>query len=261
MRKYLQPWFVCCAAVLVLANSGAAFAAGPTGMLNDTGITRCWIEDSSGGPGPEADNGSHPRQDCRYGRDRAVFAGMPKLGGGGNGFDLTKISNDGTVIPETAALGTGAKDWACTLDNVTGLIWEVKTSSGLRSQGHSYTWFNSNGATNGGAAGTSSGGICFSTGRCDTENFVADVNVVGLCGATDWRMPSKKELISILDLGRTNPPIDPSYFHNTPATAFWTASPFASDLRSAWIVFFNIGEAFNVSKGVAYQVRLVRAGK
>ena len=235
-----------------------AYAAG----LNDTGITDCsndTVVDNT--TGVQADNGTHPRQDCRYGRDAAAAAGMPKVGGGGKGFDFSKIANDGTVLSASAALGTGATDWACTKDNVTGLIWEVKTTSGLRSQSHSYTWYNSNAATNGGTVGTVSGGTCNATGRCDTEKFVADVNAAGLCGATDWRMPSKKELISIADLGRSSPAIDPSYFPNTPASYFWSASAYASYSSGAWVVGFNGGDASNGSKGYAYQVRLVRSGQ
>src|ERR1035437_6155284 len=126
--------------VLALALPVAAHAAG----LNDTGITDCsndTVVDNT--TGIEADTGTHPRQDCRYGRDPAAAAGsMPKTGAGGQGFDFPKIPNDGTVLNAAAVVGTGAKDWACTLDNVTDLIWEVKTTSGLRSQIHTYTWYN-----------------------------------------------------------------------------------------------------------------------
>lgn len=79
----------------------------------------------------------------------------------------------------------------------------------MRSQNHTYTWFNTNAATNGGADGMANGGICETAGRCDTQKFVADVNSAGLCGATDWRMPTVKELEGIADLGRSNPAIDP----------------------------------------------------
>jgi hypothetical protein len=243
--------------VLALALPVAAHAAG----LNDTGITDCWNDTGVVTTGVEADTGTHPRQDCRYGRDPAATAGMPKTGAGGKGFDFQKIANDGTVLDASATLGTGAKDWACTRDNVTGLIWEVKTTSGLRSQGHSYTWYNSDVATNGGSAGTASGGTCATTGRCDTEKFVADVNAAGLCGASTWRMPTVKELESIADLGRYNPAIDPTYFPNTRASDFWSASAFAYWSAPAWIVYFDLGGASYNYKNSYYHVRLVRAGQ
>ena len=85
-------------------------------------------------------------------------------------------------------------------DNVTGLIWEIKTVDGdLHDKDNSYSWYNSNTSTNGGSAGIENGGSCPDTGNCDTEKFVTSVNAQGLCGANDWRMPNKEELRSIVD--------------------------------------------------------------
>ena len=251
-RKAL--WALAC----VFGLLSPAYAAG----LNDTGITYCWNDSAiDNTTGIQTDSGTHPRQDCRYGRDAAATAAvMPKVGGGGKGFDFSKIANDGTALPESAAMGSGAKEWACTKDNVTGLMWEVKTTSGLRSQSHTYSWYSSNGATNGGNVGTVSGGTCNVTGRCDTEKFVADVNAVGLCGATDWRMPKRNELVSIRDLGRYLV-IDPNYFPNTPAWVFWSASAYAGISSHALYVIFTNGHAHTDYKAVAYQVRLVRVGQ
>ena len=65
----------------------------------------------------------------------------------------TKISNSGAVLPDTATLGSGANDWACTKDNKTGLTWEVKTDDGgLRDKDWYYSWYKPNG-DNGGNAG------------------------------------------------------------------------------------------------------------
>jgi hypothetical protein len=243
------------AITLMLAVTG--FTAG----LNDTGNADCsndTVVDNT--TGVQADVGSHPRQDCRYGRDAAV-AGMPKVGGGGKGFDFSKIANDGTVLAESAVLGTGAKDWACTKDNVTGLVWEVKTTSGPRSQSNTYTWYNNNAATNGSGVGTVSGGICNVTGHCDTAQFIFDVNATGLCGATDWRVPGIEELDSITDLGRSNPSIDPTYFPNTPASYFWSASAAPWGSLYAWALHFFSGNAGSDFKSNAHQIRLVHTGQ
>jgi hypothetical protein len=243
-------------------------------MLNDTGITDCsndTVVDNT--TGVQSDTGTHPRQDCRYGRDAAATANMAKAGGGGKGFDFTKIANNGTALSEAALLGTGATEWACTRDNVTGLVWELKTFSGLRDQSHTYSWYSSVTTTNGGNVGTVSGGTCATAGRCDTEKFVADVNAAGLCGASTWRMPSKSELLSIVDYGRFSPSIDPTYFSNTPAffdapaSYFWSGSSVANPALAlfsgnAWFVSFSNGSAYNGGNGKAapYKVRLVRAG-
>jgi hypothetical protein len=232
--------------------------------LNDTGITDCSndsvVDNTSG---VEADTGTHPRQDCRYGRDPAAALGMPKVGGGDKGFDFTKIANNGTVLPESAVLGSGPTDWACTRDNVTGLVWEVKTTIGLRGQDHTYTWYSSDATINGGFAGMPAGGTCQTAGRCDTEKFVADVNAIGLCGAGIWRIPMLTELQSIVDFGRGWPAIDLIYFPNTYAktkNGNWTASTSADNASNAWVVDFVGGVAVGEAKGNQYLIRLVRGG-
>ena len=89
------------------------------------------------------------------------------IGGGAAGFDYTKIANNGTTLGAGAILGTAATDWACTKDNITGLTWEVKTgyNTDLRYSGHRYSWFSSDGATNGGVAGSMGANTCNATGR------------------------------------------------------------------------------------------------
>ena len=121
------------------------------------------------------------------------------------GFAFTKISNAGTALPDSAPLGSVAADWACTYDNVTGLMWEVKTSSGRRSSAHSYTWFSIDASNNAGATGIAKGGTFGDAGQCDTEKFAATTNAATLCGHNDWRMPHLKDLESIAHLGVTNP--------------------------------------------------------
>ncbi len=230
----------------------------PTHPLNDTGTT--WSGAYPSGNATTCDP-SHPAgQDCRYGRDAAAGQ-LTKIGGGSAGFDFTKISNSGAELPASAALGTGPGDWACTRDNVTKLIWEVKTTSGLRSQDHTYTWYNSDNITNGGSAGTTSGGSCHQTGRCDTEKYVEDVNSTGLCGATGWRMPTVGELTSIVDQSRTSPAIDTTYFPNTPSLYFWSGSPYAGDSSNAWDVTFGDGGTYYHNRYGGTRVRLVRAGQ
>jgi hypothetical protein len=233
------------------------------GALNDTGITFCGdaTTNTASCATVGADGGTFPRQDARYGRDAQATAGkLAKVGGGGAGFDFTKIANNGAVLPASAALGTAATDWACTRDNVTGLIWEVKTTSGLRDMSHYYTFYDRNPATNGGTAGYPSGGVCFAIGRCDTEKFTADVNSAGMCGASNWRMPTVKELEGIADLGNW-PTIDPTYFPNTFYSPFWSSSPFVNYYK-VWVVDFSNGAASYsfYGKSGAGSIRLVRDG-
>jgi predicted secreted protein len=143
---------------------------------------------------------------------------------------------------------------------VTGLVWEVKTTNGLHSQGNLYSWYNPDAAVNGGAPGVQNGGRCEGS-KCDTYAYVQEVNKQGLCGAKDWRLPGRKELHAIVDNGHDKPAIDTSYFPNTPASHFWTASPYADQTGFAWQINFQYGEALTAEKSQGSLVRLVRRPK
>ncbi|MBV5276568.1 DUF1566 domain-containing protein [bacterium] len=221
---------LCLLSLIALPAPGPAFAGG----LNDSGIDFCSDEntDSSNCNTVFVDGGTHPGQDARYGRDAAAAAGkLPKVGGGGAGFDFT------------------------------GLVWEVKTTDGdLRDQQWTYTWYDSV-HNYGGNAGTASGGTCKTAGRCDTEKYVADVNASALCGFSDWRMPSVDELQGIVHYGRSNPSIEPSYFRNTLSWVFWSASLYAPYPANAWVVYFFNGNTNAYVQSGDYHVRLVRSGQ
>ena len=252
---WARPFVAPLAALAGVFGVPFAVAAG----LNDTGFTTC--ADASGATVSCTAATAVQGQDARYGRDAAAGTGaLTKVGGGANGFDFTKISNAGAVLPSTAPLGTGNADWGCTYDNTSGLMWEVKTTSGLRSQSYTYSWYNSNASTNGGGFGTASNGTCATAGRCDTEKFVQDVNAVGMCGHSDWRMPTFRELHGLVRLG-VSPTIDGGYFPNTVSNSFWSGSPVASDSSFAWFVYFNVGYSGNYYRSSSYYVRLVRVGQ
>ena len=253
-------------AVAVLAGVFGVSCAVAAG-LNDTGFTTC--ADASGATVSCTAATAVQGQDARYGRDAAAGTGaLTKVGGGANGFDFTKISNSsaanvpGVVLAATAALGTGASDWGCTYDNTTGLMWEVKTTSGLRSLNETYSWYSSNAATNGGGTGTASNGVCITSGRCDTEKFTQDVNALspGMCGHSDWRMPTSRELLSLVRLDAI-PTIDSSYFPNTFVGGFWSSSPVAGRSDKSWFVDFNAGYTVDLLRYGLLQIRLVRVGR
>lgn len=245
----------------LLLGAGTTAHAATVVPLNDTGQSLCY--DSAGATVACTTTGA---DDGRYGRDAANTAGaLTKTGAGTKGFDFTKIANNGTTLAAGAALGAAATDWACTQDNVTGLTWEVKTTNGLRSNAHTYTWYSTDAASNGGNAGTANGGTCQTAGRCDTEKFIADVNVAALCGFTDWRMPSLRELKSLVDFSvpatGAAPAIDATYFPNTQINWFWTANNYSSNLAYAWYVYLYDGYSDADFKSASYYLRLVRGGQ
>jgi hypothetical protein len=57
-------------------------------------------------------------------------------------------------------------------------------------------------------------------------------------GHSDWRVPSMIELVSLLDLTRSAPTINPTYFPNTPPVRFWSASGDGS-IYAGWLVDFS----------------------
>ena len=232
-----------------------------SGRLNDTGITFGGEPSSGNNVGCTSSGANIAQQDCSKGRD--ANPALNSAADGVAGFSFTKISNAGAALLASAALGSLPNEWACTYDNVTGLMWEVKTTAvGRRNSAHTYTWFSSDPSNNAGATGTAGGGTCGdAAGTCDTEKFAATTNALTLCGRNDWRMPHIKELESIAHHGVVNPSIDAAWFPNTASPFFWSGSPSAGGATFAWSVNFSYGYADIGNRSGAYRVRLVRAGQ
>ncbi len=105
-----------------------------------------------------------------------------------NPMSFTKLDSSGNSLPDSAT------SWRMVRDNVTGLIWEVKTNKDGKADytnphdaDNVYTWYDSNSATNGGNPGTPG---------TDTEIFIEALNGAKYGGYTDWRLPTLKELIA-----------------------------------------------------------------
>lgn len=226
--------------VIFLLLPALAFAAPPTG----TGVT-AWGDGSSNrlaGKQP-----AFPRQDAEYPRT----------------LSYTKLDASGKSLADNATA------WNCVRDNVTGLLWEVKSSGGgLHGKEHTYTWFNPDETANGGVEGREGepddltcGSPAVVAGGCDTQQYVAAVNAAGWCGHKDWRLPSVDELSSIVNYGRSLPAISTDYFPDIVMPAgFWTSTPSAAGPSYAWIVIFDDGYLGTCVKSWNYYLRLVRGG-
>ena len=74
----------------------------------------------------------------------------------------------------------------------------------------------------------------------------------------DWRLPTQKELQTIVEYGNYNPAINISVFPNTPSVWFLSSSPHADYTGILWFVSFRNGYNGFDSKDGRYAVRFVR---
>lgn len=77
-------------------------------------------------------------------------------------------------------------------------------------------------------------------------------------GSNSWRLPTVRELSTLLEYQCTMPAINLTIFPETPATNFWTATHYAGYVNGAWNLNFNDGVHDNSSKNYRLYVRLVR---
>jgi hypothetical protein len=59
---------------------------------------------------------------------------------------------------------------------------------------------------------------------------------------TDWRLPNRNELTSLLDLGTVNPALPSGHpFTNFVSSLYWSSTTFAFSADFAWVVVFLNG--------------------
>jgi hypothetical protein len=125
-------------------------------------------------------------------------------------------------------------------DNNTGLTWQRQDVA------DTHNWYEA-------------------TGTYDATYNATSYSVCGslpLGGYTDWRLPSKKELITIIDysISYPEPTINNTYFPNTSLSPYWSSTPVASYTSIAWTVGFAYGWVSSDNKYQDHYVRCVRGG-
>lgn len=237
----------------------------PIQPLNDTGV----YQQTNDTEVLNGHLGDYPGQDGQRGQDIVhVNAQSAKAGRGDQGFDFTKLDATGDEMDDPNS------SWNCVRDNITGLIWEVKTvptATDLHSSIHSYTWYQeeNNGEFDGDITGSAAS--CGLT-ECNTTEYLTQVNAQGLCNFRDWRLPTHAELLSIVHFGRVaKPMLDVTYFPYatnslTAPVWYWTQDSSADGISSvgaqnAWAIDFASGNDNFLDKSTAARIRLVRAGR
>ena len=80
-------------------------------------------------------------------------------------------------------------------------------------------------------------------------------------GYSDWRVPNKNELASLVERACLYPAINTTVFPNAPSSFVWSSSPYAGSSDGAWDVYFGGGLVISNVKTSNGHVRLVRGGQ
>jgi len=162
-------------------------------------------------------------------------------------------------------LSEDAKTWDCVIDRTTGLVWEVKTAdNGLRDEKNYYSWFSPHDVSTLGNPGKKNNGNCRGGISCDTDSYIRAVNKAKLCSYSDWRLPTRKELMSLIHYSPTESSVgllDARFFPHGTVDWYWTSENDASNPDHAWYVLFFNGRAMKAPKHQAKRIRLVRGGQ
>ena len=165
--------------------------------------------------------------------------------------DFVKLSNEGEVLDFENS------NWSCVLDQKTSLVWEVKgETEGLQYTKNTYTWFDGETGRGGGMYSKN----CFWGEGCNTKSYINDINEVQLCTYTDWRLPTRDELKTIINYySDKDILIDLVFFPNTQKDTYWTSMTAKDNPSLAYEIPFFYGGSIIREKSIDTYIRLVRS--
>ncbi|MCC5865372.1 MAG: DUF1566 domain-containing protein [Wenzhouxiangella sp.] len=114
----------------------------------------------------------------------------------------------------------------CVRDNVTGLVWSAETT-------RNRTW----------------------------DQAISEASSLVRCGFSNWRVPTRRELISIVDHGANLPAIDTEFFPDTFSFLYWSNASYQPNSAFAWVVSFVSGGSDPISVENSPHVRFVRGSQ
>jgi pimeloyl-ACP methyl ester carboxylesterase len=126
-------------------------------------------------------------------------------------------------------------------DNNTELIWQKYENAST------YNWYQASGTYD-------------ATYNPSSQNICGSLN---LGGSSDWRLPTKKELITIVDysIPYPGPTINMTYFPNTNASDYWSSTTTPANPNTALYVLFSLGYFGANDKYNSMYVRCARGGQ
>lgn len=86
------------------------------------------------------------------------------------------------------------------------------------------------------------------------------VNALSIVGYEDWRLPNRKEFISLMDYSESNPALPASHpFLNVQTgTSYWTSTSTALNTDFAWLIRLRTGSLGYTDKTSSYYIWAVR---
>ena len=138
-------------------------------------------------------------------------------------------------------------------DDATGLTWEkLGRDGGIHDVGFADTWSSA------------------------TAVKIAQLNTAAFAGHSDWRVPNRRELDSLLSLSGAQPAVQPAFDDGcapgcsplacscTSAGPYWSSSVYAPDASRRWTVSFGDGSVIAADKSSISAIaglRAVRGGR
>ena len=97
-------------------------------------------------------------------------------------------------------------------------------------------------------------------GPLDWKEALAYCEHLDLGGHDDWRMPTLKELQSLVDYSRDGPAVNTTYFPDTESDYYWHSTTRSADPHYVLVASFDDGHVAPGLKTADYYVRAVRGG-